>query len=208
MIMEKDLITEERIKRSARNVFQRKGFSGARIAEIADNAGINRAMIHYYYRDKKSLFDIIMQESIVELLNGINCIINDKQTTLTEKIEMICGNFHDLLSDNRDLPMFVLNEIQSSSRNIIDSYLSLLEGKVSDSIFFRQLEEHIKEQKLDGIISARQVFINIVALSVFPFLGSKLLIRSLDLNGTFAFDELTMERKVQEPLWIQKMLNL
>jgi len=206
--MEKDLITEERIKRSARYIFQRKGFNGARIAEIADNAGINRAMIHYYYRNKKALFDIIMQESIVELLNGINSIINNEQTTLTEKIEMICTNFYDLLSGNRDLPLFVLNELQSSSGNIIDIYLNSLNGKVSDSIFFRQLEEHIKEQQLDGIFSARQAFINIVALSVFPFIGSKLLIRFLDLNGAFSFDELTMERKQQGPLWIQRMLNL
>lgn len=206
--MEKDLITEERIKRSARNVFQRKGFNGTRIAEIADNAGINRAMIHYYYRNKKSLFDIIMQEAIVELLSGINTIINNKQTTLSEKIEMICVNFYDLLSENRDLTLFVLRELQASSGNIIDIYLSSLNLKISDSIFFRQLDKHIKEQKLDEIISARQIFINIVALSVFPFFGNKLLIKSLDLNGACSFDELTMERKQLQSVWIKKMLNL
>lgn len=141
--MEKDLVTEERIKRSARSVFQRKGFNGARIAEIADNAGINRAMIHYYYRDKKSLFDIVMQESIVELLSGNNSIINNEQTTLPEKIEMICENFYDLLSENRDLPMFVLSELQLNSGSFIDIYLDSLNSRISDSIFFKQLEEHI-----------------------------------------------------------------
>ena len=68
--------TEERILESARQIFQAKGLQGARMQEIADKAGINKAMLHYYYRSKELLFEAVFEEAanrifpkIVELLN-------------------------------------------------------------------------------------------------------------------------------------------
>ncbi len=80
--MEKELMTEERIKRSARNVFSRKGFAGARISEIANSAGVKNAMVHYYFRSKQSLFDTIMKETVMKLRS----IINDQTNESKEKI--------------------------------------------------------------------------------------------------------------------------
>lgn len=59
---------EQKILTAARNVFIRKGFAGARMQEIADEAGINKALLHYYFRSKEKLFEVIFKESFGKLL--------------------------------------------------------------------------------------------------------------------------------------------
>lgn len=203
--MEKELMTEERIKRSARNVFSRKGFAGARISEIANSAGVKNAMVHYYFRSKQSLFDTIMKETVMKLRSIINPFINDEQTSLEEKIDLTIEKIHIFLLDNQDLPMFILNELQTNTNpeNFISLYFNPMEDNISNSIFFKQMETHIKEQKLDNVISANHVFINLFAMSVFPHLSSKLLMNLLELDEQ-EYHLLIMEGQKLESLWIKK----
>ncbi len=58
----KDSSTEQNILNAAISVFQKKGMAGARMQEIADEAGINKAMLHYYYRSKQLLFDAVFYD--------------------------------------------------------------------------------------------------------------------------------------------------
>lgn len=65
--MEKDISTEEKIKEAARKIFMEKGFGSTRTREIAEAAGINSALLNYYFRSKEKLFEIIMMESVQEM---------------------------------------------------------------------------------------------------------------------------------------------
>ena len=56
--------TEDKILEAAKNVFVTKGMEGARMQEIADEAGINKALLHYYFRSKERLFEAIFSEVI------------------------------------------------------------------------------------------------------------------------------------------------
>ena len=80
--MERNLLTEEKIKCSARGVFYRKGYTATRISDIAINAGVNRSLVNYYFRSKQALFEIIMKESIATLSEMIQAVINDEQTNI------------------------------------------------------------------------------------------------------------------------------
>ncbi len=57
--------TEGQILNAAENVFQKKGMDGARMQEIADEAGINKAMLHYYYRSKQLLFEAVFTNAFL-----------------------------------------------------------------------------------------------------------------------------------------------
>ena len=57
-----DLQTEERILDAARKVFIRRGTSGARMQEIAAEAGVNQALLHYYFRSKERLSVAVFQQ--------------------------------------------------------------------------------------------------------------------------------------------------
>jgi AcrR family transcriptional regulator len=66
-MVKKALTTEEKILEAAKKVFHRKGFEGARMQEIADEAGINKALLHYYFRTKENLFDDVFKAAFREI---------------------------------------------------------------------------------------------------------------------------------------------
>lgn len=78
--------TEERIKEAAKKVFVQKGYSGARMQDIANEAKINKALLHYYFRSKDQLFELIFMENIQKMMPKINSII-DSDDKLFDKIE-------------------------------------------------------------------------------------------------------------------------
>ena len=74
-----ELGTEEKIIIAARNIFTKKGMNGARMQEIADEAGINKALLHYYYRNKEQLFFAVLLSfhlfSYISVLNYVLILV-------------------------------------------------------------------------------------------------------------------------------------
>jgi AcrR family transcriptional regulator len=80
--MDKDLTTEQKILEAARKIFLAKGLDGARMQDIADEAGINKAMLHYYFRSKDKLFEKIFAEVAGHFLPKIMAIFESKKVCL------------------------------------------------------------------------------------------------------------------------------
>ena len=118
MDSEKDISTEEKILISASKVFTEKGFSGTRTRDIAEEAGINLALLNYYFRSKEKLFEQVMKVKIVLLFGKIIPIITSEKTNLEEKIDLVSEKYFEILSKNPNLPLFVLSEIQKKPSNI------------------------------------------------------------------------------------------
>src|SRR6187455_237945 len=107
---EADLSTEEKIKSAARLVFTKKGYAATRTRDIADEAGINLALLNYYFRSKEKLFDIVMMENLQKFLLVLGGALRDEKSSLTEKVALIANNYVDMLKSNPDLPIFILSE--------------------------------------------------------------------------------------------------
>ena len=71
--------TEERIFEAARKVFARKGRDGARMQEIADEAGINRALLHYYFRSKQGLFEAVFEYMFEQYMRSFDAVLEHGQ---------------------------------------------------------------------------------------------------------------------------------
>lgn len=80
--MDKDLTTEQKILEAARKIFLEKGLDGARMQDIADKAGINKAMLHYYFRSKDKLFEQIFLEVAGHFLPKIMAIFESERLCL------------------------------------------------------------------------------------------------------------------------------
>ena len=85
----KDKTTEEKILEAARKVFVHKGMYGARMQDIADEAGINKALLHYYFKNKQKLFEEIFMEAAGQLFPRVNAIFVSEEPLFT-KIEKFC----------------------------------------------------------------------------------------------------------------------
>lgn len=198
---EKPGSTEERIKAAALKLFTVKGFAATRTRDIAAEAGINMAMLHYYYRSKEKLFEIVMAESLQQFLLGIKEIISNERTSLEEKIQQLIDNYIDLLSGQPDLPLFIFSEIRTRPEAFV-SRMGIREY-LQGSSFVKQFTAAMQANKVQAIHPLHFIM-NLVSLTVFPFIGRPILEMIGDLEGQ-AFGELMQERKKLIPLWLKKI---
>lgn len=186
----KDKGVEGHILLAAKKVFQTKGMVGARMQEIADEAGINKAMLHYYYRSKQQLFEAAFEQSFSLLALQLNKSLNE-DSPLEEKIRNFISNYISFIVEHPYLPNFIIQELNRSPEFILkfqDFFPDIKKFKT-------QLEDEIPAEKRESV-SVEQLFINILSLNVFPFLAKPLLkgFLSIDENG---FQELMEQRKTE-----------
>ena len=190
--------TEEKILNAARAVFQRKGFAGTRTRDIAEEAGINLALLNYYFRSKQKLFDLIMLESMQGFVSGIAEVVNDTSTTIEQKITLMASRYIDMFSAQPDIPLFVLSEMRVNPEKILDRIN--LHKVMQNSYLFQQLRE--RNTQLHPV----HFMMNFMGMVIFPFAASPM-IRSIGNVSEDEFKELMQERKKLVPKWIELMLN-
>jgi len=192
------LPTEEKIKEAARKVFLRKGFSATRTRDIAEEAGINLALLNYYFRSKQKLFDEVMKEKIQTLLKTIIPVLQDSSTSLDEKIRLIASNYIKVLAKNNDLPIFVLNELRKNNTSFISN---LPVGKaILETSFILQLKQ--RKKNVDPI----HFMVSLLGLIIFPFVAKPILTKS-GMISEKKFQSLIQERELLIPLWMEAILN-
>lgn len=198
-----DQTTEEKIKTAARKIFHEKGYSGTRTRDIAEEAGINLALLNYYFRNKKRLFELVMSDSLEDFFSSIREAFVDTSTDLDQKIHIIINNYLDQLTANPNIPIFLLNELRSNPDALVKK--SELRGVLNSSSFMQQLEERLKETKQTDI-NPFHLIVNILGLTVFPFMASPMIkeMRQINDEQFMAFIE---ERRTLIPQWIQLMIK-
>lgn len=192
-----DLSTEEKIKEAASKVFTKKGYGNARTRDIAEEAGINLALLNYYFRSKEKLFEIVMGERIQKLFGILTPVLNDKETTLEEKFERITENYINMLIEHPDLPIFVLSEL----RNDPERFADRLQAKthLTQSVFVKQLQE--KGTKIHPF----HFLMNLLGMIIFPFVGKPVL--QTVTGGEENYLALMEQRKKLIPEWLNMMLE-
>jgi AcrR family transcriptional regulator len=193
-----DISTEEKIKEAARKVFTQKGYSATRTRDIAEAAGINLALLNYYFRSKQKLFEFVMVEKMQKFFSVLIPILYDDSTTLESKVGSISTNYIDLILANPDLPFFILSE----ARNNPDLIFKVAQRKdfLLNSVFIKQ----IKEKRPD--INPLHFMVSLLGMCVFPFVMKPLLQKMTNMEEA-AFKKLITERKALIPVWVKAMLK-
>ena len=195
--VEVDLSTEEKIKEAAKKVFLKKGYAATRTRDIAEEAGINLALLNYYFRSKEKLFDLVMLEKLEKFFGAIAPILNNTTTSLEQKVTLFSNNYIDLIIANPELPLFILSEVRYNPERFVHK---LPITKVADSHFVRQLHERRPD------INPLHFLMNLLGMSVFPFIMKPIFHASGVLNEKVFLTRME-ERKVLIPKWINAMLK-
>jgi AcrR family transcriptional regulator len=116
MVANKDSNTEEKIVQAAEKVFIEKGMAGARMQQIADEAGINKALLHYYYRSKEKLFSIVFRTAIRALIPNLIKSYNSREGDFQFKIRKFVDTYLTMMEKNPHIPGFVIHELNNRSR--------------------------------------------------------------------------------------------
>jgi AcrR family transcriptional regulator len=196
--IEKDTSTEEKIKEAARKVFMQKGFAATRTRDIAEESGINLALLNYYFRSKEKLFHEVMSEKIQQFFGVLFPIINDSSTKLETKIDLIVANYIDMLSENPDLPLFVLSEMKGGPGQISKT---LPIEKITKNV---SLVKQLLEKRAD--INPVHFLMNILGMTVFPFIARPAF-GAIGILNKSDFETVIEERRRLIPVWIKAALK-
>lgn len=191
---------EDRIKDAARKLFTQRGFAAVKTRDIAQEAGINLALLNYYFRSKEKLFEIIMLENLGHFFQGVSVIVNDETTNFYKKVELLVDFYISRLANNPDVPLFVLNEARNNPENL------LIKFNLMNSNFIGQFIEEIREGRIKKMNPTHLIF-NILGLAIFPFAARPMIQKIRNINNE-EFMELMMERKKLIPEWIKLMFEI
>ena len=185
-----DKCTESVIFSAAIKIFQKKGLAGARMQEIADEAGINKSMLHYYFRNKEKLFLEVFRSSHMEFTTGLYSILN-REEPWEDAIRNLCGYFIDFLNKNPDLPMFLINEVHQQP----EEYLKLVRADecILQTKFFQQLKEGMENGSIRKA-DLSHLYVSLIGSMVFPFISGPMLQKTVDIcKGSWS--QFLQERK-------------
>jgi TetR/AcrR family transcriptional regulator len=108
--MERDLSTETKIKDAAKRIFITHGFNGCTSREIAKEAGINVALLNYYFKSKSQLFDVIISAVIKDFTLSILDVLKNNMS-LVNKVRILIEKEYEFLSKHPEIPNFIINEL-------------------------------------------------------------------------------------------------
>ena len=186
----KGISTEENILNVAREVFMRNGYSGTTMQQIADKAGINKSLLHYYYRSKEKLFGQIFAEVFSQFIPELGKIfMTDK--SLEEKIRAFVDSYIEGFIRNPLIPIFVMQELSSNPQHLADL---IKKSGIDPEMVIKMISESLKKEDLN-IQDPRQFMVNMIGLCVFPFAAQPLIQRLIFNNDEKAYSKFLLERK-------------
>jgi AcrR family transcriptional regulator len=187
--------TEQVILDAAKEVFQQKGLTGARMQEIADKAGINKALLHYYYRTKDKLFERVFEMAFSLFIPRVKEMMSSDKP-IFEKLDFFIDNYIDLLHKHPFIPSFVISELNRNPKmlvNIFEKNVQLVQEGLVQKLD-DQINKEVKEGKLKPI-SARNLMTNVVSLCIFPIVARPVLQGILFENDKKQYDDFLKQRK-------------
>ena len=173
---------------------------------IAQEAGVNKAMLHYYFRSKEKLFDFVFQEAFGHFISRVITIL-DSELPLDAKIFRVVDVYTTMLNKNAHLPIFVLSEIWENP-HVMEKMTKGGRGGGENKNFQNLSKQLVEEHRKGSIveITVHEFFVNLISLTVFPFLVRPLMEGAFDLEAA-KFNQMIKERRSKVPKMIIEMLR-
>ena len=181
--------TEAVIKEKAKTLFFQKGFLNATTQEIADEAGVNRALIHYYFRSRDQLMDTLLEEAVNEKRERARAVLSSA-LPFREKISL----FIDIVVEYGLKYPYLENFIITETARNPEKVKVLCQTKIKSSDLIRKdLEEEIAQGRLLPI-TAEHFVINLISLCNYPLLAKTVLQNMHGMSDT-AYRKFLLDRK-------------
>lgn len=164
--MKKDTSTEEKIRQAAREVFISKGYDGCSTREIANAAGLNVALVNYYFRSKKQLFEAIFKSTMEEfMLVAKETFMMDQP--LEMKVRIFIEKEYEFMTKHPHIPGFIISELSRCDSNENENTLIqfIMETGILETM--RQEQENGNMRKLDFV----SVMLIMMSNCHFPFMA-------------------------------------
>jgi len=190
--MAKDSKTEQHLKDTARRVFLKEGKMLATTQEIADAAGVNRTLLHYYFRSRDQLFDTVFLEALTKLRERIHEVIGSN-IVFRDKIENLIEVFYEELTELPYLETFIALQLNQEPDRYQEMFVHLPGGKERLKNFLKEIQQEMEKGTIPEM-KPLNYFINLFALMAYPYVARPIYKNMFSLTDA-AFNKLLPERK-------------
>jgi TetR/AcrR family transcriptional regulator len=186
--------TEAQILLAARDVFTHKGYADTRMQDIADKAGLNHALLHYYFRSKEKLFNQIFEEELMLFLMSF-AQLWVKEASLFEKIDHIIDTEMRRFVESPHIPFFLMHELSQRGDRLRERLRDAQFRSLPKSMINAQIEEEVKTGIIRPI-SAEHLLMLVLSAVIFPFMARPLVLGLMNIPeaGFAGFIEQYMEQ--------------
>lgn len=181
-----ELSTEERIIKAAEKIFLEKGYEGARMQEIANEAKINKAMLHYYFKNKEELMKMVFSAKFNEFIPKVTEALQSK-AKFEDVLRVYIDTYVDMLMRNPYLPLFLLDTMHRNPEFL--SFTQNFPGK-----FFAAWIQKQVDLKVIRPINPLHLLLNMIGLCVFPILAKPMFQKVFQIEEV-DYQQLLNERK-------------
>jgi len=191
--MKVEVNNEQLILEAAEAEFLEKGYGNAKTVAIAKRAGVSHSMLHYYFRTKDKLFQMIFRQKMQNLLQPIGLIF-DKNLPFEQTIRQIIETQFNFVAKQPHLPLFVFNEILQNKANR-DLVLEFLVPHIA--VFLEKIEKMLNEEIEKGNIcqiSIRDLMMNILSINISTFIAMPIINDFLPIKDTKILEKMLNER--------------
>jgi TetR/AcrR family transcriptional regulator len=194
--------TEEKLMKAAQNAFIKYGLEGARMQDIADEAGISKSMLHYYFAKKEKLFEKIMRQAVIDIFSKLRQIL-EAEDSIMSKINRLSHEYIDFLHDHPYLPLFVLHESSKDPAAFKHDFLPAVDTAFSTR-FAAQIEEEIKRGKIRPV-DPYVLLTQILSMCVFPIVARPVLQSIMNLTAE-GYKKMLRRTQQQMPAFFERLL--
>lgn len=183
---------EQIILEVARKQFVKNGYAATRTEEIAQEAGLTKAMVHYYFRTKEKLFDEIVRKIFANSMVNVGKAI-DGDGDIWDRIERVVETYISTLLKEPDIPFFMMYELSQKRESFIaqiEKHRAKLPGVVA---FVQEIQTEMEEGRWRSM-PPLQVLLTIISMTVFPFIAKPVFNTVLEFPEE-SFTKLMEERK-------------
>ncbi|AEA42134.1 TetR/AcrR family transcriptional regulator [Fluviicola taffensis] len=195
--MSKERSTEVKIREAAKNVFIAKGFDGCTSREIAKEAGMNVALVNYYFCSKKQLFTLVFEAAMEDFMfSTVEVFKTD--LSLEAKLRIFIEREYEFLTLHPDIPRFILSELSRGDKCEFD-HAKILEKIGSTGVF-----EELLEAQEKGIIrkmDLTNIMLLIMSNCHYPFMAKPLMKYLNSLT-----DDESQERLMLQKQYVTEMI--
>ncbi|MDR0872657.1 MAG: TetR/AcrR family transcriptional regulator [Prevotellaceae bacterium] len=187
-----ELDVKDRILKAARELFVQNGYNGTSIRDIATAADANIAMVNYYFGSKENLFSVVLGDVFNILSEKIFTLI-DADLPFFELLRKWIYSYYDVLMQYPDFPLFVLNEAAQNPKKIGEKFRLANSYQVYAKLVLRIHSE--EEKGTIREVSIPDFLINVLSLSVFPFVSKPVVTQFLNLPEKEYMEQINQHRE-------------
>ena len=154
---------KEKLIVAATKLFEEKGFEGVKMRELSEKAGVNKGLLHYYFKNKDVLFLEVFKRKASKLYINLESALTKEDATFEEKVAAMVDEYFKMLTKNPKLPLFVFSEVNKNPKLLTElKFSETISGTVN------VLDKMLKKEGAN--INSFQFLLSMISLCVFPFI--------------------------------------